>query len=247
MRIPILKGTIKRRLLVNFRVDPAAIQKLLPALFRPKLHRGHAIAGICLIRLEHIRPAGLPALIGVSSENAAHRIAVQWTDASGIAREGVFIPRRDTGSRLTSLAGGRFFPGEHHHARFTVSDDGHRIDLAMEADDQQVSVRVVGDTSDTLPESSCFDSLLGASAFVEGGCLGYSVTHDEARLDGLLLRTLEWRVEALAATEAHSSYFEDRSRFPAGTVEFDHALVMRDILHEWHPAEDLYAKVGEPI
>ena len=86
MRIPILKGTIKRRLLVNFRIDPAAIQQALPSPFRPKLHSGYAIAGICLIRLQHIRPAVLPAAIGFSSENAAHRIAVEWRDASGVAR-----------------------------------------------------------------------------------------------------------------------------------------------------------------
>lgn len=188
MRIPVLKGTIKRRLLVNFRVDPAAIQRLLPAPFRPKLHRGHAIAGICLIRLEHIRPAGLPAAMGLASENGAHRIAVEWTDASGIPREGVFIPRRDTGSRLNSLAGGRLFTGEHHHASFKVTDDGKHIDLAMHSDDGQALVRVAGNTSEALPASSCFESLLEASAFFEGGCLGYSVTRDQMRLDGLLLR-----------------------------------------------------------
>lgn len=237
MRIPVLKGTIKRRLLVNFRVDPAAIKRLLPAPFRPKLHSGYAIAGICLIRLEHIRPVGLPAGIGVSSENAAHRIAVEWTDASGTAREGVFIPRRDTGSRINNLAGGRLFPGEHHHARFAVADDGGHIDLAMSSDDGKVSVQVIGDASDTLPASSCFESLAEASAFFEGGCLGYSVTRGGTQLDGLLLRTLEWRVQALAITTACSSYFEEKARFPAGTVEFDHALVMRDILHEWHQAD----------
>jgi uncharacterized protein YqjF (DUF2071 family) len=240
-RIPVIKGTIKRRLLVNFRVDPATLQSVLPAPFRPKLHRGWAIAGICLIRLEHIRPAGLPAALGVSSENAAHRIAVEWADAAGMEREGVFIPRRDTGSRLNSLAGGRIFPGEHHHATFTVSDDGHHIDLAMDSDDRQVSVQVVGDAGDTLPTTSCFDSLLDVSSFFEGGCLGYSVTRDNERLDGLLLRTLEWQVQAMSVTTVQSSYFDDRNRFPAGTAEFDHALVMRDIPHEWHQAEDLYA------
>jgi len=182
MRIPVLKGTIKRRLLVNFRADPAVIQRLLPAPFRPKLHRGDAIAGICLIRLENIRPAGLPASIGFSSENAAHRIAVEWTDDSGVGREGVFIPRRDTGSRLNSLAGGRLFPGEHHHATFTVLDDGRSIDLAMESDDREVSVRVVGRSTETLPQSSSFNSLLAASAFFEGGSLGYSVTRNDTRL-----------------------------------------------------------------
>ena len=60
MRIPVIKGTIKRRLLVNFRADPTVVQRILPSLFRPKLHEGHAIVGICLIRLEQVRPRGLP-------------------------------------------------------------------------------------------------------------------------------------------------------------------------------------------
>ena len=58
------------------------------------------MAGICLIRLEQMRPAGLPSFCGLSSENAAHRIAVEWQEPAGAWREGVYIPRRDTGSRL---------------------------------------------------------------------------------------------------------------------------------------------------
>jgi hypothetical protein len=56
----------------------------------------------------------------------------------------------------------------------------------------------------------------------------------------LLLRTLEWRVRALAVSKVHSSYFEDRGTFPDGSVKFDHALIMRDIRHEWHKANDLF-------
>jgi hypothetical protein len=241
MRIPIIKGKIKRRLLVNFRADPRIVQRILPPPFRPKLHQGRSLVGICLIRLEQIRPAGLPGALGLSSENAAHRIAVEWKDARDIQHEGVFIPRRDTGSFLNRVAGGRVFPGEHHAARFSVTDiDGH-IDFSMQSRDDAVAVRVVGDDADSLPASSCFSSLVEASAFFEGGSLGYSVTRDADRLDGLLLRTLDWQIRALAVSEVHSSFFEDRQRFPEGSIEFDHALVMRDILHEWHKAEDLYA------
>ena len=240
MRIPVIKGTIKRRLLVNFRAEPAVVQRMLPQPFRPKLHRGRSLVGICLIRLEQMRPAGLPGALGLSSENAAHRIAVEWTDAAGIQREGVFIPRRDTGSFLNRVAGGRVFPGEHHPARFSVVDLGGHIDFAMESFDGSVKVRVVGDDSDSLPSSSCFSSLVDASGFFEGGSLGYSVTRKGERLDGLLLRTMDWRIRALSVTEVHSSFFADRQRFPEGSVEFDHALVMRDIFHEWHKAEDLY-------
>lgn len=241
MRLPIIQGTIKRRLLVNFRADPAVVQRVLPAPFRPKLHRGYAILGVCLIRLEKIRPRCVPSVLGLSSENAAHRIAVEWGDDAGLRCEGVFIPRRDTGSRLSRLAGGRVFPGEHHPAQFTVADDGGHIDLAMRSADGVVSVKVVGEDAYTLPATSCFGSLAEASAFFEGGSLGYSVTRDEGRLDGLHLRTKDWRVRALAVSEVRSSYFEDRRAFPPGAIEFDHALIMRDLPHEWHAAEDLFS------
>src|SRR5262249_30651973 len=125
MRIPIIRGVIDRRILVNFRADPAVLARLLPPPFRPKLIHGAGLAGVCLIRLQRIRPRFWPSCLGLSSENAAHRIAVEW-DQGGEVREGVFIPRRDTSSWLNALAGGRLFPGVHHHATFRVQEQGGR-------------------------------------------------------------------------------------------------------------------------
>lgn len=70
--------------------------------------------------------------------------------------------------------------------------------------------------------------------------VGYSVTSDPGRLDGLKLRTTEWRVEPLDVSNVQSSYFSNENKFPKGSVEFDHALIMRNIEHEWHSEEDLY-------
>ena len=89
MKLPVIVGTIRRRILVNFRVDADVMPAQLPDRFEPKLHNGSAIAGICLIRLEEIRPKHLPAMFGISSENAAHRLAVTWRDPDGSEREGV--------------------------------------------------------------------------------------------------------------------------------------------------------------
>lgn len=130
MFVPVIHGVIDRRILVNYRVDPAVLAALLPAPFRPKLVRGHGIAGICLIRLIHLRPRGLPASVGVASENAAHRIAVEW-DEQGQTREGVFIPRRDTASRLNTWLGGRVVPGFHEHARFHVVEEGQSFSSTL--------------------------------------------------------------------------------------------------------------------
>src|SRR5262245_27124846 len=141
MKLPTIKGTIRRRLLVNFRVHPDVVSRILPHPSTPKLQRGHAIAGVCLIRLEQIRPLGAPRFIGFSSENAAHRIAVTW-GSEAEPQEGVFIPRRDANSLINQVAGGRVFPGEHHAAEFKVSESERAIALAMDSKDGAVSVRV---------------------------------------------------------------------------------------------------------
>ncbi len=239
MRLPVIQGIIRRRILANFRVDPETIQREIPARFQPKLQSGFAVAGICLIRLEHIRPRSLPEIIGLNSENAAHRVAVTW-DEDGATREGVFISRRDTGSEISHLLGGRIFPGEHHHAYFSVSESESEITLSMKSDDAAVTLEIAGSIAQELPAKSVFSSLADASSFFEGGSVGYSVTSDPGRLDGLKLETKEWRVEPLEVKRIYSSYFSDETKFPKGTVEFDHALIMRNIQHEWHSADDLY-------
>ena len=239
MKLPVIQGVIRRRILANFRVDPKVMQQQLPARFRPKLQKGFAVAGICLIRLEHIRPRFVPEIVGLSSENAAHRVAVLW-DEDGVTREGVFISRRDTDSQLNQLLGGRIFPGEHHQASFNVSESESEISLSLESTDATVNVKLEGNAADALPSTSIFSSLAEASTFFEGGSLGYSVTHDPHRLDGLQLKTEQWQVEPLQIRTIYSSYFADEDKFPPGSIDFDHALIMKNVAHEWHGAADLY-------
>jgi hypothetical protein len=244
MRLPVIHGLIRRRLLVNFRVEAEVMTRFLPAPFRPKVHDGYAIAGICLIRLEQIRPAWLPRICGVASENAAHRIAVCWDDASSQTQEGVFIPRRDTNSWLNHFAGGRVFPGEHHLANFAVSDDGAAITMSARARDARMAVEIRARESESFPVSSCFASLAESSAFFASGSVGYSVTSDCCRLDGIRLVTDWWSVRPLEIEHVESSFFSDESLFPAGSVSFDHALIMRDVPHQWQKVADM---VTEPM
>ena len=239
-----LQGIVRRRILVNFRVEPDVIQRQLPDPFRPKLVGEWAMAGICLIRLEQLRPKGLPAAIGVSSENAAHRIAVTWEEPTGEEREGVYIPRRDSGSLLNYLAGGCLFPVEQGRARFRVRDTLDRIDLKLETQDGGGDVWLRALASDGLPCSSGFASLEEASTFFRGGALGYSPTIDGSQLTGVRLDTRFWQVETLDVEWVVSTYFADSRRFPPGSVEYDSTLVMRDIPHEWRPVPEPCTPVG---
>ncbi len=243
MKIPAVHGVIDRRVLVNYRVNPDVLQAMLPAPFHPKLVRGVGIAGICLIRLRGLRPSFVPSWLGISSENAAHRIAVEWRDETGRLRDGVYIPRRDTDSRFNTLVGGRLFPGMHHHARFNVHETADHFDIALRSDDGGTKLTLRATLAPELPKTLVFQSLAGASAFFESGALGYSATLDPRRFQGLELRCLQWQVEPLAVEEVHSSFFEDAAVFPPGSVEFDCALLMRGIRHAWHAREDLCCPV----
>jgi hypothetical protein len=240
MKLPTISGVIRRRILLNYRVAPEVIQPLLPPNFRPKLHGGFAIAGTCLIRLEQVRPVGLPALVGISSENAAHRFAVVWQDEQGNSQEGVYVSRRDTDSCRNQLAGGRLFPGEQHAAKFTVKDDGSHLDFAMNSEDGQVVVQVRGKTAAALSADSVFENVDAASAFFEPGSLGYSATEKGNRLEAVRLKTATWEIAPFAVEQQHASFFADSSRFPAGTISFDCALIMRDIQHQWQSEADIY-------
>ncbi len=233
MRIPAVTGLIRRRILVNYRVDPDVLQRVLPTPFRVQRVADAGIAGICLISLEEERPRFLPRLFGYSSENAAHRIAVEWDTPQGV-QQGVYVPRRDTSSLFNSLVGGRLFPGEHHRATFDVTENGDDVRVDLCSRDGATRVSVEGTLAQHLPETSVFPSIEAASTFFERGAIGWSATDRRDRFECLELRSFDWRVRPLAVKNVQSSFFADTARFPAGSTQFDCALLMRDIRHEWH-------------
>lgn len=230
MKIPVIEGLIDRRILVNFTVDPDVIQQIIPQPFRPKIYRDKAIAGICLIRLKNIRPKGLPDFISISSENGAHRIAVEWTE-NGETKEGVFIPRRDTSSLINSMAGGRIFPGRHFHAKFDVKEESGNYHVAFKSSDG-TTISIKADKAERFNPNSIFKNLDNASAFFEGGAIGYSPNGN--KYEGLKLKAFNWKVEPLNVISVRSSFFENEIVFPKGSVQFDNALLMTQIKHEWH-------------
>lgn len=232
-QLPIVAGKIERRILVNFRCRAEALRRILPPPFRPQLIHGWGMGGICLIRLSGLRPAFLPALGGLRSENAAHRIAVEWEDETG-THEGVFIPRRNSNALFNQIAGGKLFPGIHHAAEFRVQETRERFDIEMRSKDGKHFVSIQARTAAALPDGSIFHSLGEASEFFQRGGWGWSFRRNENTFDGLELNCHDWSLEPLAVERAESSFFGNRELFPEGAAMFDSAFLMRDIAHEWH-------------
>lgn len=241
--LPIMEGVIRRRVLLNFRVEPDLVTPLLPAPIEVLSVNGVAIVGVCLIGMEQLRPKGLPGRIGMSSENMAHRVAIRYPTGNGM-QDGVFIWRRETDDCLVSLLGGRLFPGVQQRAAFTIQETADSISIDVKTGEGQADVGFAASYGSAWATDSVFATFDDAAEFFRRGDCGFSCSLRAGKLDGLQLKTLRWDMSALRITRLHAAFFEDAHRFPAGAVQFDCALLMRGVPHEWHEIGDLPEMAG---
>ncbi len=229
-----MTGIIDHRILLNYRIDPDVLQRQMPREFKVNLVNGYGIGGICQVSLSNMRPKNLPLIPGIKSHNTAHRVAVV-----GPKGEGVYVFRRDTNSTLNQWSGGRLFPGKHYKADFDVSIAGeaYKVEVKDKQGDRLMCVeaRVV----EEMPAGSIFQNVTEVSEFFKKGNLGWSKDPDKDHYDAIELKTTGWTMDPMAVVREYSGFFSDPARFPAGSVEFDSAVIMRDLEHSWISREGL--------
>lgn len=210
MSIP-LRSRVQTRILLNFRLDPAALRPLIPAGMEPVLVDGAAVAGVCFIRQQRIRPSGIPGFAGVSLAAAAHRVAVTRN-----GQRAVLVLRRDAPGLLPKIAsrliGARFGEGE-------IEWDGLSARLHA-SDDVTASIDAVGGGG--LP-SSLFLSADAAGNFFRQESVSFEP-------NGRTLRVSlppRWSVEPIEHATFASSFFSDLGAQP------DSAFVARDLDAVW--------------
>ena len=241
--LPVMEGVIAWRILLNWWVEPEVARRLAPAPFVPALVNGLAVAGICLLRLEQLRPAGMPAALGITTESYAHRIAVRYPATDGW-RDGVYIWRRDTDSFFTRLLGGRLFPGVHGDAEFQVDEGEGALAMNVFSRDGGADVSFRALTEAQWSWSLLFPRFTDVCSFFERGSRGFSCRHDGQGVEGMEMRTTHWRMSPLAVQDVRSTFFEDRQRFPRGSCGLDSAAIMRGIPHTWHELTEVPELAG---
>lgn len=209
-------------MLVNYRADLDALDALVPEKFRPvEIDDGEGIGGVCLMRVKDARPEPLPRALGLTSENATHRIAVEW-EQGGERQRGVFVPRRHTSSSFAAAASGRFVPGDQKRAAFDVRERIDEYEVCVECDTEYVSVK--GHESEAIHDGSVFEDRDEASEFFKGERLGYAASGGEVRGAEFCFSEADWEMVPLEVREVRSSFFEKIK-----DSKFDSAFVMHDI------------------
>lgn len=237
MELPVLNGIIDRRILINYRIKPEVVKALLPSHLEPLVINGFASGGICLLRLKNIGLKWAPSFLRITSENAAHRFLVSY-EKDGVVHRGVYIPRRDTDSMLNVALAGKLFSWPHYRAVFVVGEGNGKYAVSMQSGDGYTRLEVEAQRTDDFPSNSMFDSLTHASNSFKDCAVGVSPSTKRSEFKTIKLQTKTWHVTPLQVRGLKSSYFEDGSLFPHGTIQFDNALLMEGIAHEWLTDDD---------
>jgi len=226
-----LKARLKRRIFVNYRIPPDALAGHLPRGVEPYTIAGQALVGVCLIRLEEVRPAGTPRLLGLSSENAAHRVAIRnLVNPDGPPE--VLILSQHTDSFLNTQTGGILFPGAMRPARFEIRLSPTTFKIGFEGLDG-CRVQVIARRGGQLPSDSLFSNMEEASEFFGRGCDGWSFCGPEETMEGSRFACHHWDFHPLTVDLCKSSMINLLGK---GKVRptFDSAFLMEDMDHEWH-------------
>ena len=223
-----VRGTIRRRLLVNAAVDPDEASTRLPEGLRPHVTEVGTIVGCCLLDIADMQPASVPAALGLRLRATAHRISVDWEDASGVTVTGVYVPVRHTDSRFATVVGGRWFPGVHDPAAIDITASGGR--LAWSSTPRRASADVAVRVSVTIPDDEAEVGCDAAGQTCLSASVGLSPGHrgalEAARMDP-------------AHRDATSVVVEDlRSAFITSFASAVPAVsyLMRDVGVVWLPA-----------
>lgn len=152
---------------MNATVDPDEAAMRLPVGVRPHVTSVGTVVGCCLLDIAELRPAWMPARLGVKQRAVAHRISVEWEDCDGDTVVGVWVPGRRTDSRLAIALGGRWFPGVHRPAALEVDASDERVAWCVD-DGSEFVIDVAarpssGDVCDVVA-GTCLTAAIGLSA-----------------------------------------------------------------------------------
>jgi hypothetical protein len=234
-------GLVRERFLLTYRVDPRAVQALAPGPFRPVVRDGAAFAGVCLVEMQAMRPAGVPALLGFSYQEAIYRVVVEYDSPTLGRLVGVVSPRADA-NQPAMVLGGRWWSHYPFHLarlhkqrwddvialRHRTLDGRGDLDALLAADPARAA----------LPPDSCFPSLADAVEFLVGMEHSFSWDPRHGVVHRSRIAHAPWAMSvALPVRPPRLAYFEGEPFRRYGGAMLDSVLYMRDVPHVWHATE----------
>ena len=229
-----MKTIFRHCYLVNFAVEPEALQRLLPSPLEVDQHEGKAYVSIVLANMEKMRPAFLPRIFGVTYNQVVYRAVVRCQ-----GKRGVFFLRSDADNCLMVWLGDAltFFRFHYSRIRWELMGEGEgeaRIRLESEPSGRaDIRAHFISSANPrTLPGSSRFADAKAAKDFLVELYSAFAVD-SKGRPTEVKIERTDWELWQVEDQTAFYPFMQGEGPFKAGEAVIDSIFYVRDLPYHW--------------
>ncbi|MEV4508211.1 DUF2071 domain-containing protein [Dactylosporangium sp. NPDC049525] len=157
-------------LVVTYALPPAILEPLLPPgltldTYTSRDGSTHGFVAVGIVSTQGLRPAPLPAALGMDVVLTGYRIFATFPTPAGKTMRGLYILRSDTHRVVLAAAGNLLTRYRYHLARVGLTVDGDRLTATVDSRDGGADLTVTADLGSRpapLPAGSPFARTCGA-------------------------------------------------------------------------------------
>lgn len=222
-----MRGRIDRCWLIAFRAPFDLVRAVVPPALEVVGHGEFAYLNVVVSELSQMRPAGVPAFLGLRYRHAAYRAYVRFAPAN---TEGLYFLRSDADHPLMVAAGNRLTDFQFHRAAISISTTKDRTVLSVGASDAPLRI-VLGTGEPTLRPDAPFPDLATAAEALKYHPAGISLNDREVDVIRITRDESQWRFRLLPILECHVPFLDRFQAVPEIAYE------LRPIEYRWNRAD----------
>ena len=232
-----IKAHFRTSLVLAYAVPAPILRPLLPIGLTLDTYGDFGFLAVALVETHDLRPAFVPAGLGMSFFLSGYRIFARYQTAAGRTLRGLRILRSDT-NRLSMQVFGNLLTHYHYErSRFRVQRTERKYEVQVDTADGKADLHVEADLSNetvVLPSGSPFADLKEARKFA--GPLPFTFdyekqTHSMIRVEGVRQR---WNPRPVSVVVPRNTFLEQDPFRGAGAL-LANAFYLEDVPYSWRP------------
>lgn len=163
-----MAGRLRQSLVLAYALPSRSLAALVPPGLELDTYEGSAFVAIAVVKVERLRPTGLPERLGRDHLLTGYRVFVRQRLGTGRWRRGLHVLRTDADGRLLVAAGNLLTRYNFRFAGIRWLQSGDRLEVRVGTRDRQADLHVIADLGSgpaPLPLGSPFTSTAAARRF----------------------------------------------------------------------------------
>ena len=232
-----IKAHFRSSLVLAYAVPAPLLQPLLPTGLILDTYGDFGFLAIALVDTRDLRPAFVPAQLGMSFLLSGYRIFTRYQTTAGRTLRGLRILRSDTNRMSMQLFGNLLTHYHYERSRFRVQRTEQRYEVQVSTQDGRADLHVEADLSTQAvapPPGSPFADLTEARKFA--GPLPFTFdyekeTHSIIRVEGVRQR---WNPRPVSVI-VHQNTFLEQYPFRGMGAVLANAFYLENVPYSWRP------------